>query len=245
MAFLILSLIVQVALVVHVLKTGRGLMWVMIVLFFPLVGALAYVIVELLPEWSKSRTAHNMRRGISKTVDPDKDFRNAAQNLAIADTVQNAISLGNHYLEKSQFGEARDLYLRFLKGVHADDPVLLLGLARAHFGLGEFAEAASTLDRLKTANPDFKSPEGHMLYARSQEALGNTAAAIHEYEALCRNSSGPEPVCRLALLLKSTGEVQRATELFQRIAEESRIAGRHYNSIHKEWVTLARRETQG
>jgi hypothetical protein len=245
MPFLILSVIVQVALVVHILKTGRSPLWVMLVVFVPLIGALAYFIVELLPELSRSRTARNMRRGLSKTVDPNKDFRSATQNLAIADTVQNAISLGNHYLEKSQLAEAKELYQRFLKGVHADDPVLLLGLARAHFGLGEFAEAIGTLDRLKTANPDFKSPEGHMLYARSQEALGNTAAAIHEYEALSRYYSGPEPVCRLALVLKSTGDTQRATELFQRVVEESRIAGRHYNSLNKEWVALARRETQG
>lgn len=245
MLFLILSLIIQVGLIVHIVKTGRGMMWVFIVLFFPLVGALAYFIVEILPELSQSRTARNVRRGLSKTVDPNKEFRSAAQNLALADTVQNAITLGDHHLEKSQFGEAKELYQRFLKGVHSDDPVLLLGLARAHFALGEFAEAISALDRLKTANPDFKSPEGHMLYARSQEALGNTAAAIHEYEALSRHYSGPEAVCRLALLLKSTGEVQRAAELFQRIAEESRVAGRHYNSIHKEWVALARRETQG
>ena len=244
MSFLILSLIIQVALVVHIIKTGRGLMWVMIVLFFPLVGALAYFIVELLPELSRSRAARNVRRGITKTVDPNKDFRSAEQNLAIADTVQNAISLGDQYLDKARYDEARDLYQRFLKGVHADDPVLLLGLARAHFGLGEFTEVVRVLDRLKEQNPDFKSPEGHMLYARSQEALGDTAAAIHEYEALCRYYPGPEPTCRLALLLKQGGETQRATELFQRIAEESRIAGKHYNALHKEWVALARREAQ-
>jgi hypothetical protein len=242
MPYFIISLIIQLALVVHILKTGRGLMWVMIVLFFPLIGALAYFIVELLPELSQSRTAHNVRRGISKTVDPHKDFRSAEQNLAIADTVQNAILLGNQYLDKARYDEARDLYQRFLKGVHADDPVLLLGLARAHFGLGEFAEVVRVLDRLKEANPDFKSPEGHMLYARSQEALGDTAAAIHEYEALCRYYAGPEPTCRLALLLKQTGETQRAAELFQRVVEESRIAGRHYNTLYQEWVALARRE---
>src|SRR5262250_2860377 len=101
MSYFIISLIIQLALVVHILKTGRGLMWVMIVLFFPLIGALAYFIVELLPELSQSRTARNMRRGISKTVDPHKDFRSATQNLAIADTVQNAITLGNQLLEKS------------------------------------------------------------------------------------------------------------------------------------------------
>ena len=54
MLFLILSLIIQVGLIVHIVKTGRGMMWVFIVLFFPLVGALAYFIVEILPELPKT-----------------------------------------------------------------------------------------------------------------------------------------------------------------------------------------------
>lgn len=245
MPYFILALIINLAIVVHIMKTGRGLMWVMIVLFFPPIGALAYFIVEVLPELSQSRAARKVRRGLSKTVDPHKDFRNAAQNLAIADTVQNAITLGGQLLDKERFGEAKELYQRFLKGVHADDPVLLLGVARAHFGLGEHTEVVNVLDRLKAQNPDFKSPEGHMLYARSREALGDTAGAIHEYEALCRYYTGPEPVCRLALLLKQTGETQRAAELFQRVVEESKVAGKHYNAIYKEWVALARREAPG
>ncbi len=243
MPFFILSLIVQVALVVHVLKTGRNMSWIFILLFFPLVGTLAYLIVELLPEWTNSRTAHTLRRSVAKSVNPDGDLRRATQQLAVADTVQNAMTLASLLMDKQRYDEAEALYARYLKGINASDPLLLLGIARAQFAQGKFEAAEQSLDTLRQKNPEFRSPEGHLLYARTQDELGRSDAAIHEYDALRRYYSGPEPTCRLALLLQKRGDHDQARELFQGIVDESQVAGKHYNSVHREWVAMARRET--
>ncbi|WP_428312506.1 tetratricopeptide repeat protein [Hydrocarboniphaga sp.] len=242
MPYFILSLIIQVGLVVHVLKTGRNMSWIFILLFFPLVGTLAYLIVELLPEFSNSRGAHQARRQLSKTINPDRELRQATQQLAVADTVKNAIALAEQYLQKQRYGEARDLYQRYLKGIHADDPQLMTGLAQAQFGLGEYQAALDTLERFKEKHPQLRSADAHLIYARSQHELGNTDAAIHEYEALRGYFPGPEPTCRLATLLKASGQPDAARELFQKIVDESRVAGSHYNRINQHWVAMARRE---
>ena len=245
MPIAIISLIIQIALVVHIVKTGRNMTWVFIVIFVPLVGSIAYFIVELLPELSGTRTARSLKRNISEAVDPNKDFKSASQRLALADTVQNSMTLAAECLARGKYADAQDLYSRCLKGVHSDDPDIHLGLARAQFGLGEFGEAVKTLDALKAKNPDYKSADGHLLYARCQEQLGNTEAAIHEYEALVSYYSGPEPSCRLALIFKSQGKTSDANRLCERVLSESKFAGKHYNTIHKEWVSLAHRELSG
>ncbi len=242
MPLLILSFLVQLGLIVHVLKTGRNVSWVFILLFAPVIGGIAYFIVELLPELQSSRTAHNARRRVVDTVNPDRRLHEASLNLERADTVQNAMALAEQYLLKGHHAEARDLYQRSLKGIHADDPLLLLGLARAQFGLGEIQQVLQSLDRLKEKNPSFRSPEGHLLYARALDQLGRRDEAIHEYEALCAYYPGPEPACRLGLLLKAGGETARAAELFTGVLRESRGAGRHYNQLHREWVQMAQRE---
>jgi hypothetical protein len=242
MLFVILSYVIQLALVVHVLKTGRNIAWVFILLFFPAIGGIAYFIVELLPELTGSRKARALGRSVTKAVNPNKDLEDAAQRLAVADTVQNAIRLADECLDKGRYAEARDLYAARLKGVHADDPALLHGLARAQFGLGEYAAVIATLDKLKEANPGYRSPEAHLLYARAQDEGGHKPQAEEEYEALCGYYPGPEPFVRLGQLLKADGRVDRARELFQRVADESRIAGKHYNTLHREWVALAKRE---
>ena len=185
MPLLIISILVQLGLIVHVLKTGRNVIWVFILLFAPVIGGLAYFIVELLPEMTNSHTGRQARRSVSKAIDPDGDFRQASKQLAVADTVQNSIVLANHHLERAQFGEAKELMLRYRKGVHADDPVILMLLAQAQFGLREFADVLATLDELKASNPAARTADTHLLYARAHEELGHTDAAIQEYEALC------------------------------------------------------------
>jgi hypothetical protein len=242
MLFVILTYAIQLALVVHVLKTGRNMTWIFVLLFFPAIGGLAYFIVELLPELTGSRTARNLGRTVAKAVNPDKDLQQAAQKLAVADTVQNALRLAQECVDKGRYAEAKELCAARLKGVHADDPALLHLLARAQFGLGEYAEVIGTLDKLKEANPGYRSPEAHLLYARAHDEPGHKAEAEEEYEALCGYYPGPEPFIRLGLLLKADGHTERARELFQRVADESRIAGKHYNTLHKEWVAVARRE---
>jgi hypothetical protein len=239
---LILPYIIQLILIVHVLKTGRTTTWVFILLFAPFIGGLAYLIVELLPEWSNSRGGMQVRRHLKKLANPDRDFKAAARNFEVADTVQNAMALAEECLAKERYDQARDLFERALRGVHEDDPVLLMGLARARFGLGDAAGTIETLDLLKAKNPGHTSTAGHLLYARAKEQLGDTTAAIEEYGALVQYYPGPEPACRLGALLKAQGRNAEAQELFQKVLSQSRISGRHYNSLHKEWVEMARRE---
>lgn len=245
MPIFILFFIIQLGLIVHVFKTGRNTTWVFLLLLFPLVGGLAYVIIELLPEWLGSTTGRSVKRSISHTINPDKDLKTAYRNVEIADTVENLTAFAEQCLIKERYQEAKEVYERCLSGIYADDPQLMLGLAKAYYGLADYAKTISLLDELIEKNPDFKSPDGHLLYACAQEQAGNTAAAIREYETLVKYYSGPEPACRLALLLKKQGDTQQSKQLFTNIVEKSRIAGRHYNSLYKEWVTIAKREMQG
>lgn len=242
MPIFLLSLAIQIGLVVHALKTGRNTIWVFILLFAPFIGTIAYIIVELMPEWTNSRSARSMRRNVGRVVNPNKDLNRATDHFAMADTAANAMRLAEELLGRERYAEAKDLYQGALKGVHADDPVLLLGLAKSQFGLGEFAAVIATLAELREKNPSFSSPEGHLLFARAKEELGQRQEAIEEYEALGRYFPGPEPVCRLARLLKASGQAEKARELFAQVVTESKIAGRHYNAIHKGWVAMAKKE---
>jgi hypothetical protein len=242
MIFLVLSVLVQLALIVHVVKTGRNTIWVFILLFAPFVGGLAYFIVELLPELMNSHGARKAKRSVTNVIDPNRDLRSASQLLAVADTVQNSLVLANQHLERGQFREAAEFFARSLRGLHANDPDILFGLARAQFGLQEYANVIQTLDRLAAANPKARTGDMHLLYARAQEESGAIDAAKVEYEALAKYYPGPEPRCRLALILKAQGDLEGARKLFLAVLGESDVAGRHYNAIHKEWVALARRE---
>jgi hypothetical protein len=55
------------------------------------------------------------------------------------------------------FAEAKKLYCRCLTGIHANDSYFMFGLAKAEFGLNNFAETKAILDNLIELNPDFKN----------------------------------------------------------------------------------------
>ncbi|MEO0974873.1 MAG: tetratricopeptide repeat protein [Pseudomonadota bacterium] len=236
----ILSLLIQLIVIVHILKTGRPTYWVFIVFFGSIIGILAYLIVEILPSLQQSPTLRRAGRSVGSTLDPNRDLRNASRRLEIADTAQNALAVSRQLLSRGEHAEAKDTLERAMQGIHADDPELLMGLAEAHLGLEQYAEVIERLDHLKTVAPDATSGEGHLMYARAKEGLGNLDAAIEEYEALQRYYSGPEPACRLGTLLMARGDEERARELFSDVLENAQIAGKHYRQTHREWISQAR-----
>ena len=125
------------------------------------------------------------------------------------------------------------------------DPHLMLGLAHAQFELQQHAQARATLEALIAANPTFRSPDGHLLYARAVEASGDTQAALHEYEALVQGFPGEEARVRFAQLLERSGQRERAAELLRDVVKRASLAPKYYQREQRAWVERAKRGVQG
>lgn len=245
MPFFLLSLLAQVALVVHIIKTGRNTIWIWVIILLPLAGILAYLLVELLPELMGSRTGRKMSRSVARAVNPDKDLKQASANYAITDTVENSLKLAAELLNKGNASEARELYERCLKGPYLTDPYILFGLARAQFALDAYQQAVDTLDKLIATNPDFKNADAHLLYARAQEQAGHIDMALLEYEALHRYYPGPEASFRYAELCQRSGKPALAQQLFGEIVTRAATASKHYNSQYKTWIQQSKARIEG
>ena len=50
------TVILQIVLAVHAVRTRRPFFWVFLILIFPLMGSLIYIIAELIPEWERNNT---------------------------------------------------------------------------------------------------------------------------------------------------------------------------------------------
>ena len=231
-------LILQIALAVHVIKTGRPWYWIMLIVFIPLIGIAVYAIVELLPEWSGGHRARRTVAAVGQALDPGRDYRHFADAVEATPTAENFMRLAEACLGLRRYDEATDLYRRAMVGIHADDPAMLFGLAQARFGAGDAAEAKAMLDRLN-AMPGYESPEAHLLFARCLEALGDLDGALREYEAISRTYPGPEAACRHALLLQKMGRTDEATLIFTDVKKGLDRSPRHVRRLHREWYQLA------
>lgn len=234
-----LSIIVQIALIVHVLKTGRAYYWIFII-FLPGIGPLVYFIVELLPELLESRRGRSAVRGIKKTLDPGADLRQRQKEHKLSGSVDATRRLAGELLESGETEKAIELYETALTGLYEHDPDLLLGLATAQFGNEQFDQARQTLDRLIEHNPDYRSPDGHLIYARSVEACGDVEKAREEYKALVAYYAGAEARVRYGAFLESLGDNDLALEEYEEIVTAAELAPRHYIKAQKHWINEAK-----
>jgi hypothetical protein len=234
-------LLMQIAVAVHAVRTGRPLYWVFIIMIAPVLGCLVYLFAEVMPEMAASRTARRTASEVTRMVDPDRELRRRIDALDVTDTIDNKRLLAEEYVRRGDYTAALPLYRRAMQGMHAHDPALLLGLARALFGNGAFADARQALDDLKEHNPRFESADGHLLYARCLEGEGRAQEALAEYEAVARYFAGEEARCRHALLLQKTGATQQAHEIFRAIVRSGERGPKHYLRAQREWLEVARR----
>jgi hypothetical protein len=231
----------QVLCVIHVVRTGRPYWWIFLIVMVPLVGIIVYLIVELLPGLLGSRGARQAVAGAAKVFNPSRGLREAQRQLEISPSAQNKAAVASELLLAGQPEASAALYREALTGIHATDPALMLGLARALFALGDAHETQITLERLREANPGYASPDGHLLYARSLEQQGKTDAALYEYAALVPYYAGQEARARYALLLEKTGRVDEAQTIFKEIRQAIDYGPRHQYREQREWYDVAKR----
>lgn len=238
----ILAIAIQVGLIVHVIKTGRNMIWILALGLLPLVGSIAYVVVEILPELLGGKTARRAKSGVQRMMDPDRELRRASAEVEISGNVDARRRLAEELLERSQFDAAIDVYQGWLKGIFEHDPTLLVGLARAQFGKQDYAPARATLERLMQHNPDFKSADAQLLYARTLEAENALDEAERVYATLAPGFPGAEARLRYGLLLKRRGNLQEANHVLKDLLDGAQLGPAHYRKAQAEWLERARRE---
>ena len=257
-AILILCLVLQVVLVVHAIQRHRRDGWLLLILMLPGVGALAYLLLTIWDTVLQGKRGGKRGRTYFPQAEnkcvpfslpfspvpfsPERELRRRRATLAVCDNLLNRLALALACLKHDRYGEAAQLFEILDAGECHDDPLILLGLARSRFGLEQFKGAKQSLERLIAANPNFRSETGHLLYARSLEALGEVEDALHEYEVLTSYSPAPEALCRRALLLTNLGRPGEAKALYQALLQRLRRAPRKVARLHHQWITLAERE---
>jgi hypothetical protein len=89
-------------------------------------------------------------------------------------------------------------------------------------------------------NPDFRSPDGHLLYARAVEACGDDYKALDEYKAVAGYYAGAEARLRYGLILERLSNEEAALAEFEEIIAAADLAPRHYRKAQSDWITQAK-----
>jgi len=237
---LLISIGFSVLLCVHAVRTRQDTFWLWIILMFTPIGGLVYLAINVIPPLFRGRAARVIGQGAREALDPHRDYREARQAAEDSPTVHNRMRLAAAAAELGRHAEAEALYREAAQGVHAEDPALQLGRAKALIELGRHAEAMTLLEAIERAG-EMTGP-ATLAVARAYEGLGKPAEAERAYKVALERLPGLEPLARYAAFLRGVGREREARET---IAEIDRRAQRASGPFRKEalaWRELAARD---
>jgi len=239
---LLVSIALQIACAVHVVRSGRQLYWLWILFIGSYLAVIVYLIVAVIPDLRNDPRSRQAANRVRDTIDPERRRRAIQAKLEIADTVDNRRALAEESMRLGDYANAAELYRSVLKGVYATDASFLLGLAQAQAGRQDFAGARGTLETLYAAHPSFRHSDAELLRARVLEADGDIDGALARYRELATSYPGEEARFRYAALLKRRERFGEARAVLRDMLTRAKHAPRYYRKKEAGWIDAAQRE---
>ena len=213
----LLSLVMAILLCWHAVKTGRDSMWLWIILMLQPIGGLVYIALNIVPDIFGGTTARRLSAAARETLDPHREYREAKAAWEDTPTVRNQSRLATAAMHMGHFAEAEQLYQAAAQGVHADDPVLLLGRANALLELDRPAEALKVLEKLGDDAAHGRTPAAAMALGRAYDGLGRVQEADTAFQWAAERLPGFEGLARYAAFMARHGRRDEAREIVKEL----------------------------
>lgn len=219
MHFLLISLALQVLCIVHVFRTGRNTAWIMAIAFLPMVGMLAYFIVEVMPGLRHDRRVQDARTKFADKMDPERRVRAANDAVDFSNTAGNRLELGDALMARERYADALVQFREAERLSPHVDRAIGMRIAEAAYEAGSFSEALTAIDGLAETISQTELDRRALLRAKVAEADGRPQDAITFYQDIVGRVPGDEVRCRLAALLIAEGDRRGARALLQEVEQ--------------------------
>jgi|GEM_PF-2128569 len=235
-----ISFAIQVACIVHVVRRREDYGWIFLILFFPVVGSLVYILAIVWPDWRRRPRRRCGGAGVFGIASTRRRLKALEQQVSLSGTVDDRAELAAAYADAGEYSLSRQCYEVCLQGPNASDPHLLLGMIRACSGEGQFErclECASRIDRREIPE---RVKELDLLQAKAMMALGRDQDGIALLRTLAPRATGLEAWWRLAEALARCGDERGAEDACRRLLDAAMGLGPASRKRDKPWIALAR-----
>jgi hypothetical protein len=241
----LVSLAMSVLLCWHAVRTGRDSMWLWIILMTQPLGGLVYIALNIVPDLFRGRTAQRVSRAARETLDPHREYREARRACEETPTVRNQSRLAAAAAAMGHHAEAEALWRQAAHGVHADDPVLLLGMANALLELDRPAEALQVLEKLGDDEAHGRTPAAALALGRAYEDLGRIPEAERAYQWAAERMPGFEALGRYAAFLARQGRRDEARDMVRDMDQRLAKLTTQFRREGRAWRDLAAQALHG
>lgn len=222
MHYFAIMILLQIICIVHVFRNRRNTAWIMAIAFLPMVGMIAYFLVEILPSLRRDPKMRKIQNDIAHKVDPERDIRSAREALAFVDTVANRIALGDALAARGDHHAALTEYCDAEAMAIGPDAVVIMRVAKTAMELGDAATAKAALDRLPETRSQSELDRRAYIAARVAEGQGDARQALNMYSGIVARVAGDDVRCRMAALYIQIGDKVAARQILKEVELRTR-----------------------
>lgn len=225
------GIVLQVLALVHLIKRRGNFYWYYIILIGGAIGAIAYFLVEIVPELGPLRASF-ARHGRKSQI----------QHLesAIVDnpSAGNLEDLGELYWDQKEFAKARDAFHRAI-AARSDSLHAFYRRGQCALALADYAAAIEDLEHVVTKDAKFDYHQAAASLAFAHGKVGDPARADALFQFVAPHTTSLEPLYQYAAFLKAQNRLDDSRAWAQRILDKKRTLPRYMQRLQRPWFHRA------
>ncbi len=220
------GLFLQALAILHFVRRRPETYWLWIIIMFGGVGALIYIVVEVIPDVGLLRGAFQ--------VFPRRKRIKELEGLVLDNpSVGNWEELGDLYLDDKQYAKARSCFDNVLAKTETIDPFYRRALCEV--ALNDFAAAAADLEQVLAREPkyDYQRAAGLLAHVLAKIELPGKADSL--FADTLQTSTLSETQYNYACFLAAQGRKDEARELAERILRKKATMPDYIRRRERPW----------
>jgi hypothetical protein len=234
--------LLQAFCVYHAYRNNSEQRWYWLILFFPLVGSIIYIVHHFNNVSSLNKLKENVREAVINNY----KIEQLEKALRFTDTIKNKLLLADEYVKVGRYKDAITLYSSCQEGFMSDDAGVKMKLLYAYF-MDEDYNNAAELGRKLSSEKLFKNAEERVLYAWSLFYLQKPAlaeAVFTELDKSFTNYYHRKEYCKFLMMTEKKDLAKdKLSELIQEFdhinGQERRLSKAVFREIKDLYSTLA------
>ena len=207
--------VLQAFCIYHAYRNNSEQRWYWLILFFPLVGCIIY----LVHNFNNVSTLDTIKENVKEVVLGNYKIEQLEKALRFSDNIKNKINLADEYVQVTRYRDAIALYSSCLQGFMDDDPALKMKLLHAHFMDGDHSTAVDYGNTLKSEKI-FKDAEQRVVYAWSLYHIGEINLATSIFSDMDKSFTNYYHRKEYCKFLITNGKIDLAKEKLSDLIQE-------------------------
>jgi hypothetical protein len=219
--------ILQILALVHYFRRRGEYYWLFVIFFGGALGALVYIVVEVVPDFGLIGAAFQSH---------GRKSRIHVVEATIIDnpSVANLEELGELYFDEKQYAKAREMFDRAIN-TRSDSAHSFYRRGFCAFELGDPVAAIPDLEVAVRADPKMDSYRAGMFLAQAYAQVGRNDDAAGLFADVMKYSSTPEMLYSYAAFLKSQNRLEESREWTKSLFDKKRTLPRYMQRIERPW----------